>query len=173
VIKNNDNEYKIGLKPEVTLEDIKNKMKENNSKVIILNITPQISKIENQVNALNDITKFRTETIAFTFKSIVQNIVDLDELNLTTDFFVHGQGGIYDLKENIYPTHWYGETHPFEFEFVVNEQIAYQKVFTNLIIISNKAEPESFHFEIEGDNYEFSSDKRTMYFRQESTKKLF
>lgn len=172
-VVNYDNEYKIRLKPEVTLEDIKNMMKENNSKVIILNITPQINKIENQVNALNDITKFRTETVAFTFKSIVQNVVNLDELNLTTDFFVHGQGGIYDLKENIYPTHWYGETHPFEFEFVVNEQIAYQKVFTNLIIISNKAEPESFHFEIEGDNYEFSSDKRTMYFRQESTKKLF
>jgi len=42
-----------------------------------------------------------------------------------------------------------------------------------LIIISNKAEPESFHFEIEGDNYEFSSDKRTMYFRQEATKELY
>jgi hypothetical protein len=32
-------------------------------------------------------------------------------------------------------------------------------------MISNKAEPESFHFEIEGDNYEFSEDKRAMYFR--------
>ena len=40
-------------------------------------------------------------------------------------------------------------------------------------MISNKAEPESFHFEIEGDNYEFSSDKRNMYFRQEATKNLF
>jgi hypothetical protein len=37
-------------------------------------------------------------------------------------------------------------------------------------MISNKAEPESFHFEIEGDNYEFSSDKRNMYYRQEKTK---
>jgi hypothetical protein len=32
-------------------------------------------------------------------------------------------------------------------------------------MISNKAEPESFHFEIERDNYEFSEDKRAMYFR--------
>jgi hypothetical protein len=39
--------------------------------------------------------------------------------------------------------------------------------------LSNKAEPESFHFEIEGDNYEFSEDKRTMYFRQEATKNLY
>ena len=41
------------------------------------------------------------------------------------------------------------------------------------MIISNKAEPESFHFEIEGDNYEFSNDKRAMYFRQEATKNLY
>ena len=41
------------------------------------------------------------------------------------------------------------------------------------MIISNKAEPESFHFEIEGDNYEFSEDKRAMYFRQEATKELY
>jgi hypothetical protein len=33
------------------------------------------------------------------------------------------------------------------------------------MIIANKAEPESFHFEIEGDGYEFAKDKRTMYFR--------
>jgi len=46
-------------------------------------------------------------------------------------------------------------------------------MFTNLVLISNKAEPESFHFEVEGDNYEFSSDKRVMYFRQEATKNLY
>jgi hypothetical protein len=48
---------------------------------------------------------------------------------------------------------------------VVNDKVGEQKVFTNLIIIGNKAEPESFHFEIEGDNYDFSQDKRTMYYR--------
>jgi hypothetical protein len=40
-------------------------------------------------------------------------------------------------------------------------------------MISNSAEPESFHFTIEGDNYEFSSDKPNMYYRQEATKELF
>ena len=78
---------------------------------------------------------------------------------------MHGTAGIFDVVENLYPTYWYGKYHPFEFEFVVNDKIGQQKMFENLVIISNKAEPESFHFEIEGDNYEFSSDKRNMYFR--------
>jgi len=40
-----------------------------------------------------------------------------------------------------------------------------QKIFDNLQIISNRAEPESFHFTIVGDSYEFSEDKPTMYYR--------
>ena len=107
-----------------------------------------------------------SETIAFTTKDVI-------EKETTTDFYLHGQSGIFDIKENVYPTFWYGEQHPFEFEFVVNDKIGLQKVFNNLILISNKAEPESFHFEIEGDNYEFSPDKRAMYFRQEATKELY
>lgn len=71
------------------------------------------------------------------------------------------------------PTNWYGEQHPFEFEFVVNAEAGVQKIFDNLRIISNSAEPESFHFTIEGDNYEFSNDKPNMYYRQEATKELF
>ena len=71
------------------------------------------------------------------------------------------------------PTHWYDEQHPFEFEFIVNEEIGVQKIFNNLVIISNKAEPESFHFTITGDGYDFSDDKPNIYYRQESTKKLF
>jgi len=86
---------------------------------------------------------------------------------------LHGNAGIIDIKEDLYPTYWYGEFHPFEFEFIVNDKIAFNKIFSNLIIISNKTEPESFHFEIEGDGYEFSKDKRAMYFRQEATKELF
>ena len=123
-------------------------------KTLYLIITPTV----------NGITK-SSETIAISKESIINTI--------TTDFYLHGQSGIFDIKENVYPTHWYGKYHPFEFEFVVNDKIAQQKIFNDLIIISNKAEPESFHFEIEGDNYDFSPDKRTMYFRQESTKELF
>jgi len=36
---------------------------------------------------------------------------------------LHGQAGIFDVAENLYPTYWYGEYHPFEFEFVVNDKI--------------------------------------------------
>ncbi len=39
------------------------------------------------------------------------------------------------------------------------------KIFDNLVIISNNAEPESFHYEIIGDSYEFAKDKKNMYIR--------
>lgn len=121
---------------------------------------------------------YPTETVALTTENYVNGMnFDYNEskknYKLTTDFYIHGQAGIFNVKESLSPTYWYGEIHPFEFEFVVNESVGQQKIFNNLIIVSNKAEPESFHFEIEGDNYEFSSDKRNMYFRQEATKELF
>lgn len=74
--------------------------------------------------------------------------------------------------EYVKPTTWYGETHPFEFEFVVNDYIYVQKIFQNLKMIANDAEPESFHFTISGDNYSFNKDKKNMYYRQEATRKL-
>ena len=153
-------------------------LKERNTGVILLQITPELPSSISSVTADTYVQEQlgRTQTIAVTFNDIVNNIIDINESSipsLTTDFYLHGQAGLIDIKENVYPTHWYGEYHPFEFEFIVNDKIAQQKIFSNLIIISNKAEPESFHFEIEGDNYEFSSDKRTMYFRQEATKELF
>lgn len=149
----------------------------NRQKVILLYITPYLSNINNIVAETNVSTNFQTEVVALTLSSIVENPLLTQEektrAGLTTDFYLHGQSGIFNVAENLYPTHWYGEFHPFEFEFVVNDKIAQQKIFENLIIISNKAEPESFHFEIEGDNYEFSDDKRNMYFRQEATKNLY
>ncbi len=92
---------------------------------------------------------------------------------LSTDFWKHGQSGIIDIKEEIKPTVWYGKQHPFEFEFIVRDQADAHKIFDNLIIISNKAEPESFHYEIVGECYEFAEDKKNMYIRQEATKELF
>lgn len=92
---------------------------------------------------------------------------------LSTDFWRHGQAGIFDITEDIQPTKWYGKQHPFEFEFIVRDQPDAHKIFDNLIIISNNAEPESFHYEIVGDCYEFAKDKKNMYIRQEATKELF
>lgn len=136
--------------------------------VILLEVTPYYNEQES-------IIYYPTETIALTTKTFLYGTNNTNpKINpFTTDFYLHGNSGIIDCQEQLYPTHWYGEFHPFEFEFAVNDRVAQQKIFTNLIIISNKAEPESFHFEIEGDNYEFSNDKRTMYFRQEATKNLY
>lgn len=92
---------------------------------------------------------------------------------LTTDFWKHGQAGIIDTADKIYPTYWYGKQHPFEFEFVVADNPQAHKIFDNLQIISNNAEPESFHYEIIGDCYNFAKDKKNMYIRQEATKHLY
>ena len=71
------------------------------------------------------------------------------------------------------PTNWYGIQHPFEFEFTVRDDPSVQKIWNNLQIISNKAEPESFHFQVVGDGYQFRDDKVNIYYRQEKTKELW
>lgn len=88
----------------------------------------------------------------------------------TTSFWKHGQAGL--MKQGqIKPCFWYGKQHPFEFEFIVLDNPQTHKIFNNLEIISNKAQPESFHFEVVGEVYDF--DKLNMYCRQEATKQLF
>lgn len=54
------------------------------------------------------------------------------------------------------PTKWYDKTYPFEFEFVVNTPAGIQKIFSNLVMISNNVEPNSLEFEIVGDVYDFN-----------------
>lgn len=117
-------------------------------------------------------------------KTIFENIFgydqnDLDKLNKhfvlsKNDFegtvlYCHSKLGT-DIPK---PTYWYGIQHPFEFEFTVRDDPSVQKIWNNLQIISNKAEPESFHFEIIGDSYTFKSDKPNIYYRQEKTKELW
>ena len=92
---------------------------------------------------------------------------------LTTDFWKHGQSGIIDIKDEIKPCVWYGKQHPFEFEFVVVDDTSIHKIFECLEIIGNNSEPDSFHYEVVGDAYEFSVDKKNMYFRQEALKALY
>lgn len=71
------------------------------------------------------------------------------------DLWKHGQAGIYDNQEKIRPTYWYGNQHEFNFEFVVNDSPAQQKVFNNLKILSNKTAPDKFEYEIVGEGYEW------------------
>lgn len=164
----NNNGY-LQFKQGVDIKDLYDKMVDENRKTLILYIKPSIGSDYNIIDKTHSVIEYPIETVAVTFDKFVKNTIDYTEA-LTTDFYLHGQSGIIDIKENIYPCYWYGKQHPFEFEFVINDKIGQQKIFTDLVLISNKAEPESFHFEIEGDNYEFSSDKRTMYYRQERTK---
>ena len=84
---------------------------------------------------------------------------------LSTDFWKHGQAGIIDIADEIFPTYWYGKQHPFEFEVVVVNDPSIHKIFDNLEIVANKAKPESFHYEIVGECYDFAKDKPNMYFR--------
>ena len=107
------------------------------------------------------------------FESSVAVTTDFNLSLMSTDFWKHGQGGIIDISDKIFPTYWYGKQHPFEFECVVVDDPSVHKIFTNLELVANKAKPESFHYEVVGDVYDFSEDKPTMYFRQEALKALY
>ena len=107
------------------------------------------------------------------FESQVAITTDHNLSLLSADFWKHGQAGIIDITDKIYPTYWYGKQHPFEFECVVVDDPTTHKIFTNLELVSNKVKPASFHYEVVGDTYDFSEDKPTMYFRQEALKALY
>lgn len=107
------------------------------------------------------------------YQSVVAVIPRWNMQFLSTDFWKHGQSGIIDISDDIFPTYWYGRQHPFEFECIVVDDPSVHKIFTNLEIISNKAKPESFHYEIVGEAYDFVKDKPNMYFRQEAIKALW
>lgn len=107
------------------------------------------------------------------FESAVALTTSFNLQFLSTDFWKHGQAGIMDITDKIYPTYWYGQQHPFEFECVVVDNPSVHKIFTNLELVANKVKPESFHYEVVGDVYDFAEDKPTMYFRQEALKALY
>ena len=149
--------------------------------VILLNISAKVVSAKNENKTLLNSTlvkeNYYNNTIAICLKSVYDNgnTVPYDDSkpSLMSAFWRHGQAGLQDIAEKIKPCHWYGKQHPFEFEFCVNENPELQKVFDNLQIISNNAEPDSFHYKIIGDGIEFANDKKNMYIRQESTKELY
>lgn len=83
---------------------------------------------------------------------------------LRNGFYIHGKAGIFDeinytdesFNNQILPTKWYDKQEPFEFEFVVNDQIGLHKIFDNLVIISNNVQPSEIEYEFEGDVYNFN-----------------
>ena len=146
--------------------------------VILLNIKATL--VKNSEEYAGDTYKILTKlgaysnTIALCFKDIWNATRESGNRNaFDHSFWKHGQAGLQDIAEKITPCKWYGEQHPFEFEFCVNEYPELQKTFDNLMLVGNDAEPESFHFEIVGDQLKFSADKKNMFIRQEATKELY
>ena len=153
-----------------------------NDKLLAINIRATLGTEESgSANTFNKATLINSGyydfTLYFTFSEFFYNKQDTEVTKklpaFLTNFWKHGQAGIIDTQEHIKPCYWYNKQHPFEFEFVVKDNSIKQKIWDNLQIISNKAEPESFHFEINGDSYEFSKDKPNMWYRQELTKNTY
>ena len=92
---------------------------------------------------------------------------------LQNGFYVHGKAGIFNqinyrdasFENEILPTKWYERQEPFEFEFVVNDEVGLHKIFDNLVIISNNVQPNQIEYEIIGDVYKFN---KTGLFRSEN-----
>lgn len=184
IVKKDDNGRRIAIskKPQHVSYDVDEKTRVETDKdirtVYLLNIRANIEiKVTGTATSLEEayIENFKnTMTMdGGYFESVVAVAPKYNLQFLTTDFWKHGQAGIIDITEEINPTYWYGKQHPFEFEFIMADTPNAHKVIDNLEIISNSAEPESFHYEIVGDCYEFAKDKKNMYIRQEATKELF
>lgn len=75
----------------------------------------------------------------------------------------HGFAGIIDDQLDITPTKWYNTQEKFSFEFVVIGVQGVQKIFDNLKLISNKAKPESFTYEIVGESYNWHDLKSDIF----------
>lgn len=143
--------------------------------VKLLNIRATVNAtIPNSEQTLEDYyyNKVASYNVA-TYESTVAIIPKWNMQFLSTDFWKHGQAGSFDIADDIYPCYWYGKQHPFEFEFIVVNDPSVHKIFTNLELIANKAKPESFHYEVIGEAYDFAKDKPNMYFRQEAMKALW
>ena len=85
---------------------------------------------------------------------------------LLSSIFVHGRAlnadeinyQDKDPNNQCLPTKWYNRQEPFEFEVVISEPKGAHKIFDNLMLISNNAEPDSIEIEITGDAYGFNKD---------------
>ena len=82
--------------------------------------------------------------------------INKNESDSSFRIFKHGRTGV---DSNFRPCLWYGEQHPFEYEFVVNDPAGVHKIFDNLAIISNNVQPIEIEFEFVGDSYLFNRSK--------------
>lgn len=149
----------------------------NDRLVVLLNIKCNIDlRYEGTDNNIKYYSSGWTENKTLDYgdyQTVVAVMPEENEEMLTTDFWKHGQAGIIDIKDKIKPTLWYSKQHPFEFEFVVIDNPQFHKIFNNLQIVSNKAKPESFHYEIVGESYDFAPEKKNIFIRQEMIKDFY
>lgn len=96
-----------------------------------------------------DKTKFINNTVIDQY--YLKNSSTIPSMSL----WKHGQAGLFDNQGEIKPTNWYGKQHEFNFEFIAKGDDAAHKIFNNLQILSNKAEPAKFEYEVVGEAYEW------------------
>lgn len=89
------------------------------------------------------------------------------------NIYKHGFADFIGQTERIKPTQWFGKIYPFEVEYVTIDDPNTNKLFENIKLLSNKVMPESLHYEIIGEGYDFSDDKLNAYYRQENLKELW
>lgn len=103
---------------------------------------------------------------------VIKNIEAVNAF-LRNGVYVHGKAGAFNeidyrdqfFNNEILPTLWYEKQEPFEFEFVVNDEVGLHKIFDNLVIISNNVQPNQIEYEIIGDVYKFN---KTGIFRRDA-----
>ena len=103
-------------------------------------------------------------------KNLRMDLYEFRDSNNSLPLWKHGQAGVYDNQGEIKPTNWYGKQHEFNFEFVVNESPQVQKIFNNLLLISNKTEPNKFEYEIVGQGYEWWPYKAVVFWANDKVK---
>lgn len=124
--------------------------------------------VQINLSAVYGIQSF-TQTICVAVKTDADNMLsgqyrELYDKTLVSKIYTHGFAGLhkeldyYDSNPDnqLKPTFWYDKQEPFEFEVVVNTPTGIQKIFNNLSIISNNAEPESLEISLIGDSYDFN-----------------
>ena len=84
------------------------------------------------------------------------------DIDYSPRFWKHGQAGNFDWEVVPQPSTWYGQLHPFEFEYISVLDPNYHKMYDNLSITSNNTAPDSFEFTIDGNAYDMSRTSRVI-----------
>lgn len=145
---------------------------------IIIYDNPILWKIPIRATQINTVNNDEVSDVGPSLGRVIEDNIIIPNTSYlhgleNTYFWKHGQAGLMKTKDDIKPCNWYGKQHPFEFEIIALENPAIHKIFTDLQIVSNKVSPESLHFEISGEVYNFADDKKNMFFRQEATKNIY